>query len=43
VSGEDHRWFKRSTWKEGLVTRDNNSNNNNIIIIIIIITIIIIG
>jgi len=42
LSGEDHRWFKRSTRQKQPVTRNNsiNINNNNIIIIIIIIIII---
>jgi hypothetical protein len=33
MSGGDHCWFKRSTWKKKPVTRDNddddNENNNN--------------
>jgi hypothetical protein len=37
LSGEDHRWFKRSTREKRPMTRDNNSNKNIIIIIIIII------
>jgi hypothetical protein len=26
----DHCWFKRSTGKKRLVTRDDNTNNNNL-------------
>jgi hypothetical protein len=29
VSVGDHCWFKRSTGKKRLVTRDDNTNNNN--------------
>jgi hypothetical protein len=29
LSGENHRWFKRSTRKKRPATRDNNNNNNN--------------
>jgi hypothetical protein len=29
LSGEDHRWFKRSTRMKRPVTRDKDNNNNN--------------